>query len=903
MKHITSFTKFPTSVLTKQLFNGTVKARQVVTVHHRYKSWLTSMNRSNASSTSNSSKVIIEEPEKALTPELQKLEDIRTILRSTDIPSRLRNGIIADKLTSLIRDVPDFKEIPEVIPVIQDLFMELYKHNSHSLFKQDQLILHPSDIIELMEKTSLLLIVQASKQDMKMTIPDYFGILIQHYLQTPDFSVSDKLMVDIILVGSRLEAINLHDILTLVINSKSSVSLRVINELMESFSVNGKLSLGVYETLITINSKYPEIHLLDDIFVDNYKAYIEKLYHNEPPLVHEYKNLDRSLFRVQSITNKLVESLTFSSFKVDTLLNMLTLVYELESANPRSSSIDCLSKIFDYINDNDLIPETTQVFLRQDSGDESTFESYVLSLWLFGKKYNNMLNQSFESVIDNSLFYSPERIIQAKLFQSLSKVETEEQIFDKAKQDIQTLLQDISNDTNIDYQQLYINILQLFVLSRTVSPRGTFIDALDKWFTREFDIEIPLVAYKIRIDKAIRHQDHIVAINTFDDSIQNMAAWSELNSPAIIRTLNDLIVIACKKVDDIETVFSIFTKIKQQMVNHKANVHAITQLAKRMLDVEYVGDLIEMLKRELPDIDRDDEIKLSTEHNHGIPYRKLFYLLHNFVINYTNEATFETNWVLYGELHKYFHVPYKTYLPAMKFFCEQGRMNAALIIFRQIRKLYELHGNHNNLPPLKEMYMYLFQEFGNTLYEEGVKEVHEYLKMDVAITQTDIGLQNSILNAYSNLQDVAKVHDLFLSMASLLKLEGGVDENTAQIMIKTYTYGDMNYVREFWNNLSSFGISIDYNMFRQYLIAHVYHGYTEDAITLTEEMNDFGFEVTEDVISSMYNFCLNSTSQLEIENWAKEHHNQLWIDLKTRNLLKPTDDYMPENNLLAQGSN
>ena len=35
---------------------------------------------------------------------------------------------------------------------------------------------------------------------------------------------------------------------------------------------------------------------------------------------------------------------------------------------------------------------------------------------------------------------------------------------------------------------------------------------------------------------------------------------------------------------------------------------------------------------------------------------------------------------------------------------------------------------------------------------------------------------------------------------------GGVDETSATIMIKAYTYNDLIYVQKFWDNLSMFGL-------------------------------------------------------------------------------------------------
>merc|ERR1712080_152911 len=115
---------------------------------------------------------------------------------------------------------------------------------------------------------------------------------------------------------------------------------------------------------------------------------------------------------------------------------------------------------------------------------------------------------------------------------------------------------------------------------------------------------------------------------------------------------------------------------------------------------------------------------------------------------------------------------------------------------------YQLHGDHSFQPPSPEIYMYLLNEFGDKLYEEGVIQLHDWLKTDTNIPRVGLELTNVIMNAYCNLQDVAKVRDLFIAAS----INDKVDETSAVIMIKAYTYNDLHYVEKFWDNLSKFGL-------------------------------------------------------------------------------------------------
>ncbi|CUM49297.1 uncharacterized protein AC631_03907 [Debaryomyces fabryi] len=864
--------------------------------------------------------IIIEEPNENIeaTIEGNYFRTFKHYLKTTEIPVNLRRRILSEKLSEFVKQVPNFAENPMTLPILNSVFLNLYNLNGRQLEdpKTGMIkgVLSLEDLITLFEKSSIAV---SNEREGNLLLSESMAILAQYFLRQESNLVPVKLLVHVVDLGSSIRHSNFRNTLELLVKSrKSSLNPEFTMHLLKYYDTKGLLTLAVFDDILFVSKKYPNADILDDYFYNKYIEYVELLYALVPPKVHEYKNLERDIDRIQIITNRrVIGGAILDKLSVGVLLKLLRLATELETVNRRKETQQSITKILDFfVNkpkeqlDSALKLIQEEIF-KQDFGDEALAETLLLVTWS-NTKYKVIAQSLTDYILADNIKFSEILRFQAAVQDfvgNASKDISESELANTVIQRVDKLLEEIKanemeSDEEIDLSELYNRIIQSLLTIGNISPRGDFTDLLMRYFQKSKNVEASVYSYKYRLDKAIDLSDYIQAVNIFEDSLESFTQWPCHSDPTIHRSLNDLIILVCHNMEDIQLIFPIFTKIKQQMVNTQCSAGAIKAMAVKMLQAEYVGDLIEMLKRELPKIDKDDTIKLPIESEYDIKYRELFKLLHDFVIAYNNEDTHETNWVLYGELHKYFHVPYDTYLPAMKFFCEKDRLNAALIIFRQIKKLSELHGNHNHLPPLRDMYMYLFQAFGDKLYEEGVEEVHEYLKMDISIPKQDIALQNAILNAYSNLQEVGKAKDLFISMSAVPKLIGGINEETIQIMIKTYTYSDMIYVQKFWNNLSQYGIIPNYAIYRQYLIAHVYHGLIEDAIQLTEDMKDYDLEVTEDTLLSMYNYSLEATDQKEIAKWASENHKDKWNEVINSGYLKGAEQYMPEKNLIV-GSN
>ena len=144
--------------------------------------------------------------------------------------------------------------------------------------------------------------------------------------------------------------------------------------------------------------------------------------------------------------------------------------------------------------------------------------------------------------------------------------------------------------------------------------------------------------------------------------------------------------------------------------------------------------------------------------------------------------------------------------------------------------------------------------------------------------------------------------ETFLSMSLEPKDAGGVDETSATIMIKAYTYNDLIYVQKFWDNLSMFGLVPDYQMFKQYLIAYSYHGYIEKSIEIVNSIQDYELELTSDLLISMHNFCYQIEGQEKLKSWAQLNHPAIWQQAVESGKLIDASGYKPNENFLVDGS-
>ncbi|CCE86188.1 Piso0_005844 [Millerozyma farinosa CBS 7064] len=849
---------------------------------------------------------VIEDPANGQAEDIDDecISAMKHYLKTSEVPPKLRLKLLGGKFQEYIHKEDGRSTNTKTLGVLNNVFWELYKSNNNSVVDEDSKKvmgdLEIDDIVILFMKSSASFI---KKQESVVNLPAYVAVLATHITKNHAIYPPD-ILAEVVLLAYSVNNIRLdYALMSLIENDEKALSSEVLTFLFKRLDEQKLLTLKDFESVTNISNV-----LLTSEFYDVYISYLDQLF-SEIPEVHEYENEDKNITKIQHMTSSIIEKTDLNIIELNMRFKLIKLCHELLSVYHCDLLKTDIKKILDSFTNNtekDVDPDVLSNIESYHREDEEFIDVLFSSLWETGTTKSVFIRQLNQLILNNDEFSVPLKF-QARFYNHLilqGEKYTEKDLGDKIIKGLETDFEEWRRNEEVESEledmakEIEMRLNNILLYTNSGQPSGPCLRLVRQYFTKNFSFKTNAELYKYRIDSAVSRKNLPQAIEAFEESTEDLVEWNCATNLSLRRTLNDLIVLLCEKTEDISAIFPTFLQIKQQL-GLQCDINAVTALAIRMLEAEYVGDLIEMLKRELPNIKKDDIKKLPTTGIIGEKCRKLFDILHDFVITYENEKTFETNWVLYGELHKYFLIPYESYLPAMKFFCKHKRLNAALIIFRQIKMLSELHGQHGNLPPSREMYLFLFQEFGNQLYQDGVEELHEYLKTDTNINSRDILLANCILNAYSNLQEVTKARDLFIAMSSLPKEEGGINEETIQIMIKTYTYSDLLYVRKFWDNLSTYGIVPNYDIYKQYLIAHVYHGFMSSAIELTGNMEDYNLKLSSDTILAMNNYCLETSGQDELEKWAKENHGEIWDEVTSSGKLRRADNYVPENNLIA----
>lgn len=829
--------------------------------------------------------VIVEEDfEDKNSPALLLLNDLKHYLRTSETSPSLRASILTSNLSAFIHQYPDQLAQKSVLPTINNVFLLLNQINGGDLQK----VLPEEDLVTLFKATAKSLLAADS-----YSLPQFMVVMARGFIRSAIHTPSEVYAI-VVDLGASLKFSGFGDAVSLVVkNTNGQLPQDFLKVILSYFDEKSRLELKNFEDIVAIASHQNTPSLLNDDLVSFLIKYVEEIFENSPPNVHEYEDHNKNVYRIQQLAEAIIH-LPQSFVSIDSQLKLLKFYSELNYVVESRNYYQTIDKSIEKILASGYEGVSTAL-LKQDLFDDSATENFLYHLANF--KDDSLKSGIYELVIADDIRSSNILRMQARLLQLYKELETEseESIFEASKLIYSDILD--TESPEIVHQK----VTEAAMLANQISPTGTFVTLLNEHFVQEYNQEQNYLSLLARLERALRDKDFEQALQVFDESFVYVH-WDSVQAPKVQLALNKLVCLVAEQNEDLITAFATFRNVKQHMTS-QSSAEALTAMIPKMLAEECVGDVIEMLKRELPTIGTESANQLPTQPPYAYAHKALYDTLQDFVLNYTKEDTFETNWVLYGELHKYFQIPFDSYLPTMKFFCEKNRYNAALVVFRRVKMQNEKHGNHNNPPPLREMYMHLLKSFGDQLYEDGVIEMHEYLNMDLNLPDTDIELQNCILDAYSNLQNVGKARDLFLAISSNTKDRGGINEDTIRIMIKTYTYTDMSYVQKFWNNLSLLGVFPNYDIFKQYLIAHVYHGCVEDAFQLIEEIDDYNLEFSLDLLLAMHNYCLDSGKQKEVVDWAVENHKEHWEEIANSGLLRKASEYAPETHLLASGEN
>ncbi|KAI3404507.2 hypothetical protein KGF56_002699 [Candida oxycetoniae] len=795
-------------------------------------------------------KVIIEEPRKYENPILEKyFDEFNEYLTDPRVPALLRDKLLISKLQALIESPSDPEKL-DIVTYVLNEWRKLKNFGDEEKKGEDTI---PLDLAINVFET---MYDQFAHSESSAA----FDHLVKQLLRNLNKLPNRTLILLIDLVSQRG-----IDIESILLSLRDRVDEQFVVDYLDILKKMNKLNLQVFETLINMR--------VDDCLITNLNRYIEGIFENDMPEVHCFENMEKNLDRIQLLLVDIIAKADLGKVSIDSILVLLKLVNELAQVNFCEKTKESLQSLIDHL---DLRSSELEAKILDGAIDES-----LLYILLFkSKEENGRLFAKIISCIDKTnTRNSLELTIVSKLLNSTDSATCHESLLEVIK------LGEGKTITTSIFERISPILAKYFSES---------VPAINKYCQSQ-GIEPSAQVFKGLIDEAIFRKDHLAALKILEDSKVYVNWIEHVGDPAVAKTFNDLI--QCTMSDlSIKEAFPIFKKIRAYLPT-EINIDTINCMVDKMLECDLVGDVIETLKRELPKF-KDEKIRLPIEQPYGYKYLNLFNKLHDYAITNTADPSAYNNWHLFINLYKYFHIPSDRVLPTLKFFCRNKRFHGALLIFNKMVHQYQLHGKHSFQPPSKEMYTYLLNEFGDNLYEEGVIEIHDWLKMDTNIAQQGLELNNVIMNAYCNLQDVAKVRDLFLSAS----VQGFLDETSAVTMIKAYTYNDLQYVENFWNNLSTFGLIPDYKMYRQYLIAYAYHGQTEKAFALLEEIDDYDLSVNEDLLVSLHNFCYLEDKQAEIRKVARSKYPQLWSNVEQSKMLIGTDGYRPHEHFLVDGS-
>lgn len=812
------------------------------------------------------------------------INDARHYLRSTEFPERLRQKILLSTLCSLA-ETRDYQICKELIPTINQIL-------THFQYSDGNLCdLIPPNILSMIFLNTFKTVLTVERPE----YPPYMGKLALRLLKGID-NISSDFLLDILEMSTQLQIGNFKSLLAFVLKYRAtSLPKDFCACLLRRMHDSNRLNLGVFESLVDIGSSFSELKLVNDDVVTSFNEYLEDLFKDTNPYMHEYKDLERNIYRVSYCANKIILS-SLGSVSTSSIVKLLSLKASLNSIAANEEDRQSASSVFTTlakISGGNSSEELKRVLFKNVLFDESISEIVLLEFTGGGKEVREVCSLIAELIAANDVKYSSSLRLRAELIKELQGKLTLAHIRESIDRVTQPFLLEAEDKLEVlaDVAQAVARIDGL--------PSQQLYEYLSKDMAYQHNgFTLPLRFFHYFVDCAVRLKDASFGRAVFKDSVERSAyPWNESSDPCAATSLNRLILLILSKSDILEA----FEEVQQIWLNVNGSLDALSvnSMIQSMLGHDFVGDAIEVMTRALPRMKKDSFHKLPVSPPWSYAHRQLFNTLVKYVI--TSKADIEANWALYGEIHNYFQIPFESYMPVMKFFCEEGRLNAALIILRTVKLLNELHGAENcNPPPLRDMYMYLLQVFGDKLYEEGVQELHEYIKMDVNLDLQDIELQNCLLNAYTNLQDVGKARDIFLAISANSKEDGGVNEETAQIMLKAYTYSGLSYVDKFWNNLSTYEVFPNIAIFKQYVIACVYHGDVKKAIDIVAAIDDYNLELSPDILLAMHNYCFQPHKQEQINKWLFENHAEEWKKLQLTGSLRTASKYDPEVPLLVE---
>ncbi len=773
------------------------------------------------------SKVVIDESEQN-SPEIKEV-----VLRAKQ---ELRQPLQQDQLRSLLLDLVDSPPNKDSFILINEILRKL----EHDQFKSKTPINSQSTPpISTDDAYRLFKIVIDHINTTNFKAARFIPRLYLQLIQVAQIEQNNLLSLQVFNDFTRyLIILGYEDQLLKITNSfisenptLSDAALDGILNTLKNHHPTPSLTLGLLE-LFQNDSQSKKINTLVIQSIDYYFSKRNKLYSIDQ------HNLDS----IQQYIEKSLETNT----DFENLHHLLKLCQKTESLTNQETLI--LTKSINYLlNNKDYICEDYQIL--------------------------NIFTDSF--IQNNVISYQERKIAGEIMLESFKKshenFELSKNVFDLfVKWDVfqNTSLTKSSENFILDHQDFVDDItFKEIIKSMSFAPMNNFNDSIAsiyEFFQTNFpNLDKTIDIYSLLLQRGIRLNDSKFLTQTFIESLNDGILWE--SNPKILYDF--IYTLAIQPNANVKQVFHWYEKIKIS-VKH-LDSKSYNSLMKLFLQNELIGDAIESLKRELPPL-LDKDTKYSVDQ-----YPELFQSMYDWILEFNGDP--EVSWTLYCELQKYFHVPFDTYFPLMQKFASLKRPDASFMIFQKLKKIHRTTGSIP--PPTPEMYCFLFNTFGKELYEDGVKNLHIIMKLDLQLN-TDIDVMNSLLGAYCNLQEYFRTQEIFDSIISMPKGKG-LNNETISIMLKSYTYVSLSHVKSFWDNIYEYDILPNEDNFKQYIIAHCYHEQYDLALQITMDLEkDFDLLITPDILKSLYNWTQGEENKLKIAKWASKEHKLIWTNIE-----------------------
>lgn len=412
--------------------------------------------------------------------------------------------------------------------------------------------------------------------------------------------------------------------------------------------------------------------------------------------------------------------------------------------------------------------------------------------------------------------------------------------------------------------------------------QDSYVDAIIAHFKEQYQVDCDNASYCILMNRRVHCKDAEGALRLFNQSINDGCQWSG-DEDRQIETLSALLVAMCEmRPVNVDQVFDTYAQIygySEKPLLRAAQTALLRIMVQLINRKEDAGQIQQYIEQQFGCL-RGEHVPPPAI---GLPFDQNTDLVQIMMDKVMTCPDYRVAWEIYGMLNQLVRLPFDTYLPCMRRFCQLGRPDAALLIFKYVRA----RSRTGQIPaPNTDMYVYLFDEFAHQMYEEGVNDLLTEFRTDLCM-EADMQVMNAILRAQTELDDPDGAYSTFDEIANF-PAGTGADNDTITTMLRLLTRTSLSHVEKFWVEAPKlYGVAPNEDNLRQYVIANCYHGYYLRALEMTKNMKQvYGIEPSDQIIEALYNWTMLAPRKEKVKQWAIQAYPETWKLLEASNRLE-----------------